>query len=100
MKLIRCSVSSSVHRFTRGDLAFLQIECDAGLPSFQTSEDAAARAAKFIAYFKASQHLYEGTDEKDRGPADDLPVLAISALVAAWKLDSSRQPKHLLQVDS
>lgn len=76
----------------------LQIESDAGLPEFATSEEAVEQAAKLMTLFKACQHLYEKTDEKDRGPADDLPVLAVSALVAAWKLDSTKQPKHLLQV--
>jgi hypothetical protein len=51
-----------------------------------------------MSLFHASQHLYANVDEKDRGPADDLPVLAGNTLVAAWKLDKSGNPTHLLQV--
>ena len=79
-------------------MIILQIENDAGLPVFGNSEEAVARAAELMTLYRACKHLYENTDEKDRGPADDLPVLAVSALVAAFKLKSSRQPKHLLQV--
>ena len=76
----------------------LQIETDAGLPAFGTSEGAVLRAEELMTLYMACSHLYEGTDEKDRGPADDLPVLAVSALVAAWRLDASKKPKYLLQV--
>ena len=76
----------------------LQIERDAGLSKYQNSTEAVERAASLMSLFRASQHLYVGVDAKDRGPADELPVLAADALVAAWKLDRSGSPKHLLQV--
>ena len=76
----------------------LQIESEAGLPSFGFSQEAVDRAVALMALFNSCQHLYAHTDEKDRGPADDLPVLAVSALIAAWKLDSIKQPKYLIQV--
>lgn len=80
------------------EILMLQIECDAGLPDFKESQQAEDYAAKLMRLFKSCHHLYQHTDEKDRGPADDLPALAVTALVAAWKLDPSKQPKHLLQV--
>ena len=76
----------------------LQIERDAGLLSFENHAKAMERAGSLMSLFRASQHLYAGVDAKDRGPADELPVLAADILVAAWKLDRSGSPEHLLQV--
>ena len=78
----------------------LQIERDAGLPKYQNPTEAMERAVSLMSLFRASQHLYAGVDAKDRGPADELPVLAADALVAAWKLDRSGKPTHLLQVSN
>lgn len=77
----------------------MQIECEAGLPEYQSSQDAEDRADHLMGLYASCRHLYAHTDEKDTGPADDLPVLAVSALVAAWNLHPSGQPKHLLQAD-
>ena len=42
--------------------------------------------------------LWAELDPKERGPADELIVLAVTALVKAWKLDGSGKHTHLLQV--
>ena len=45
--------------------------------------------------------LQKKLDQKERGVADSLIALAASALIMAWKLESSpRSPTYLLKVDS
>lgn len=78
----------------------MQIESEAGLPDFEEAATAVEHAAEVMRVFAASAHLYEGLDEKERGPADELPYIVTAALVAAWKLDASRSLKHLLQVSA
>lgn len=67
-----------------------------GLPAFSDAESAVAHALQLGRLFFAAQHLYAELDEKERGPADELPAIAAADLVAAWKLDGSST--HLLQV--
>ena len=78
--------------------SLLQIESDLGLPAFADADAAAAHARELTRLYAASQHLSSGLDERERGPADELPVLAVTALVAARKLDPARGPLHLLRV--
>ncbi len=50
--------------------------------------------------YAAAQLLYVGLDERERGPADELPALAAASLVTAAALcgtDTEAVP-HLLQV--
>ena len=53
-----------------------------------------------MADFAASQPVYIGLDERERGPADELPALAAAGLVTAASLaDSDRVAVvHLIQV--
>lgn len=64
----------------------------------KSSSEARDHACALMRLYYQSQHLYHNVDEKDRGPADELPSLATNCLVAAWKLDPARGPAPLLQV--
>ena len=65
---------------------------------FTDSAEAFKHAQSLMDLYHSCQHLYTGLDEKDRGPADDLPELAVRSLVRAWQLDPSRASKYLLHV--
>lgn len=50
--------------------------------------------------YASCQELYTGLDDRERGPADELPVLAAGCLATAAALSVSEQQatEHLLQV--
>lgn len=50
--------------------------------------------------YASCQELYTGLDDRERGPADELPVLAAGCLATAAALSASEQQatEHLLQV--
>ena len=53
-----------------------------------------------MADFAATQPLYVGLDERERGPADELPALAAAALLTAAALCDTEHGAvvHMLQV--
>ena len=78
---------------------WLQIQSALGFPRLTDSATAVKHAQSLIEAFSRAQHLYKGVDEKDVGPADELPELAVNSLVTAWHLDApTKNPTHLIQV--
>jgi hypothetical protein len=74
-----------------------QIQYDTGLPAFTSPTEAVAYAARLIQRYSAARPLSAGLDERERGPADELLVLASCALVRAHLLEPAGAV-HLLQV--
>jgi N-terminal acetyltransferase B complex non-catalytic subunit len=60
-----------------------QVVEDLGGPLFATKEDALAYSKKLMRTYAWSEPLYMGLDSRERGPADELPVLAANAIIAA-----------------
>jgi N-terminal acetyltransferase B complex non-catalytic subunit len=60
-----------------------QIQSDLGAPSFSTPAAAAQHAQQLLQLYAAALPLYQGLDERERGPADELLWQAAAALVAA-----------------
>ena len=80
-------------------IVLLQIESEIGyFPEHKTSSEAQNHACALMSFYNQCQHLYENVDEKDRGPADELPALAVTALVRTWRLDPAKDPTPLIQV--
>lgn len=87
----------------------LQIQADIGAPSFTDPAAAAQHAQQLMQLYAAALPLYQGLDERERGPADELLWQAAAALVTAASLEhttsstdsssssSSGCIKHLLQ---
>lgn len=61
----------------------LQIQSDLGAPSFSTPAAAAQHAQQLLQLYTAALPLYQGLDERERGPADELLWQAAAALVTA-----------------
>lgn len=64
-------------------LLLLQIQSDLGAPSFSTPAAAAQHAQQLLQLYAAALPFYQGLDERERGPADELLWQAAAALVAA-----------------
>lgn len=75
-----------------------QVESDMGLPKFESSAAALDHAKRVMKLFGQTRHLYSSLDEKERGPADELPIVASTALIRAWKHYDGSEPALLLQV--
>eukprot|EP00201_Polytomella_parva_P011944 CAMPEP_0175059562 /NCGR_PEP_ID=MMETSP0052_2-20121109/12501_1 /TAXON_ID=51329 ORGANISM="Polytomella parva, Strain SAG 63-3" /NCGR_SAMPLE_ID=MMETSP0052_2 /ASSEMBLY_ACC=CAM_ASM_000194 /LENGTH=807 /DNA_ID=CAMNT_0016325125 /DNA_START=33 /DNA_END=2453 /DNA_ORIENTATION=- len=83
---------------TRRLVAVLQIRDDLGIATHLHSDPsrlsspaalsaaAVAEAARLMRIFKFLTPLYDGLDERERGPADELPVLASNALLLAARI--------------
>jgi hypothetical protein len=67
------------------------------MPAFAAPAEALAYAARLMGRYSAARPLYSGLDERERGPADELVVLAAGALVRAHLL-APAGAVHLLQV--
>jgi N-terminal acetyltransferase B complex non-catalytic subunit len=69
----------------------IQIHADLGGPTFDSPEAAAQHAQQLMALYAAALPHYEGLDERERGPADELLWLAADAIVKAAALESKQQ---------
>jgi N-terminal acetyltransferase B complex non-catalytic subunit len=68
-----------------------QIHADLGGPTFDSPEAAAQHAQQLMSLYAAALPHYEGLDERERGPADELLWLSAAALVRAAALESTQQ---------
>ncbi|KXZ48272.1 hypothetical protein GPECTOR_29g5 [Gonium pectorale] len=66
-----------------------QLLDDAGLPALRSEAEAMARSRELMQLFSTARPLQVGLDERERGAADELPVLAAAALVTAATLAPS-----------
>ena len=69
-----------------------------GLPDFRSPAAALEYAQGIMQLFAKAQPLYRGLDEKERGPADELPAIAAAALIRFWEHEKPCEPALLLQV--
>ncbi|GAX81564.1 hypothetical protein CEUSTIGMA_g8992.t1 [Chlamydomonas eustigma] len=71
---------------------------DLGLPVISTYKDAVQYAELLMQDYARAQSLYVDLDERERGPGDELPVLAASALIsdAAQAEDSQAAVQSLI----
>lgn len=70
-------------------VGLLQIQADIGAPSFSDPAAAAQHAQHLMQLYAAALPLYQGLDERERGPADELLWQAAAALVAAATMQHS-----------
>ncbi|GLC46898.1 hypothetical protein PLESTB_001281700 [Pleodorina starrii] len=66
-----------------------QIRDDLGLPRLGSCEEGVQLAGELLELYGTAQPLQIGLDERERGAADELPVLAAAALVSAAALAPS-----------
>jgi hypothetical protein len=71
-----------------------QIHADLGGPTFDSPQAAAQHAFQLMALYAAALPHYEGLDERERGPADELLWLAAAALVKAAALETTQQQQQ------
>ncbi|KAF6259405.1 hypothetical protein COO60DRAFT_1626075 [Scenedesmus sp. NREL 46B-D3] len=69
----------------------MDIHADLGGPTLDSPAAAAQHAQQLMALYAAALPHYEGLDERERGPADELLWLAAAALVRAAALESKQQ---------
>ncbi|WIA30679.1 hypothetical protein OEZ86_000751 [Tetradesmus obliquus] len=81
----------------RRQMAARQIHADLGGPAFDSPQAAAQHAQQLMALYAAALPHYEGLDERERGPADELLWLAAAALVKAAALESRQQQQQQQQ---
>jgi N-terminal acetyltransferase B complex non-catalytic subunit len=80
-------------KLLRTQMSALQIQADAGVPHFKAPDAAAQHAQGLLQMYAAALPLYQGMDERERGPADELLWQAAAALVAAATLTNSSSSK-------
>eukprot|EP00798_Chlamydomonas_sp_ICE-L_P022020 gene22020-29080_t len=83
----------------RREVCAHQLLDDLGMPLFSTASSAVEHAVSLMQRYVAVQPLYKGLDDRERGPADELPVLAAGSLATAASLATSNGAAvpHLLQ---
>jgi N-terminal acetyltransferase B complex non-catalytic subunit len=83
------SSNKELLKLLRTHMSALQIQADAGVPHFTAADTAAQHAQQLLQMYAAALPLYQGMDERERGPADELLWQAAAALVAAATLTHS-----------
>ena len=63
----------------RREVAVHQLLDDMGMPHLGPHAEGTAHAVMLMERYMAVQPMYEGLDDRERGPADELPVLAAGA---------------------
>ena len=88
--MLRWLLSAHQHPLAR----WLQMQRDMDLPKLSTPADAWQFAQQLLRLYARSLHLYMGLDPKDKGPADDLIVMALEGVLrcgAATQTPQSQQ---------
>lgn len=97
------SSNKALLRLLRQQMSARQIQADLGSPGFTDAAAAEAHAQRLLQGYAAALPFYEGMDERERGPADELLWQAAAALVQAAALqegsssDGTAGMRHLLQ---